>query len=485
MDFDYAAFENRLEVMSSSIDGGAQGSIYVCIDRIDPKHPVRYALKRYYNLKTRQDQEEYLRELSTMLDLVHPALVTLVHFNLHGIYDKKKHDYDHVPYMMFPFYQKKSLHQFMNAPTSQWNNTKIMINLIGVAAGMKYLHENRIIHRDLKPENILLNDFLYPNISDFGLALRLPDSGALRVEDTKNLGTYYLIAPELFQDSFYGRKVDVYGYGVFMYWMFTHKYPFDDWAGTEGYEDRLKEAVCGGVRPDVSGIPSPFNELITRCWAVKTETRPEFSEIVDLLTKRESWLPDINEREIEDYMILIQEIKNLTLETPNPFIGHKEAIGDSVVEAFLQIDKDKNYNLDVDELAEFLHEFAPQLKPFVRLLMKVFGEEQEEEDENGQVTKKYGMSWKSFMEFYSSFIEKTSSPNYISRRIFSFIDDDQSGIIDFEELNEIVDLIDAPRSVVLSLLTKFTEMDYEHFQFQFYTIMVYLWKYESIETEES
>lgn len=468
MDFDYEAFEKRLTVMSRSVDGGAQGSIFVAIDNIDPKHPVRYALKRYYNLNSRQQQEEYLRELSTMLDLVHPALVTLVHFNIHGTYDSQKRQYDHVPYMMFPFYQKKSLHQYMQAPTTHWNNTKIMINLIGVAAGMKYLHQNRIIHRDLKPENILLDDFLYPNISDFGLALRLPDSGALRVDDTKNLGTYYLIAPELFQDSIYGRKVDVYGYAVFLYWMFTHRYPFDDMAGSEGFQEKLKEAVCTGVRPDLSEVPSPFKELIERCWAVRSDARPEFSEIVDLLTKRENWLPDVNEREIEDYMIMIQEVKNLTVEPPNPFEEHNQSLGKSASEAFLQIDKDRNYSLDKDELSQFLDEFSPHLKPFIPLLLKVFGKNDK-------------MSWKSFHEFYSSFIEKTSSPNYISRRVFNYIDDDHSGIIDFEELNTVIDLIDAPRSLVLSLLTRITEMNYEQFNLQFYAIMVYLWKYEKLQ----
>ena len=47
-----------------------------------------------------------------------------------------------------------------------WTPTKKYISLIGIAAAMRYLHENNIIHRDLKPQNILIDADYYPRVCD-------------------------------------------------------------------------------------------------------------------------------------------------------------------------------------------------------------------------------------------------------------------------------------------------------------------------------
>ncbi len=55
--------------------------------------------------------------------------------------------------------------------------------LKGIAAAVKYLHDNNIVHRDIKLENILLDKNLVPKLSDFGFAR---DSNA----DSKLCRTY-------------------------------------------------------------------------------------------------------------------------------------------------------------------------------------------------------------------------------------------------------------------------------------------------------
>ena len=41
-------------------------------------------------------------------------------------------------------------------------------SLIGIAEGMKFIHDQGFIHRDLKPDNILVFKPFIPKITDFG-----------------------------------------------------------------------------------------------------------------------------------------------------------------------------------------------------------------------------------------------------------------------------------------------------------------------------
>ena len=58
-----------------------------------------------------------------------------------------------------------------NGPPYYCNTTRQII-LVGVARGMKFLHDRNIIHRDLKPGNILLIAEFQPLLTDFGMAIQ-------------------------------------------------------------------------------------------------------------------------------------------------------------------------------------------------------------------------------------------------------------------------------------------------------------------------
>lgn len=97
---------------------------------------------------------------------------------------------------------------------------------------------------------------------------------------------------------------------------------------------------------------------------------------------------------------------------------------------FKRIDKDGNGNLDEEELMRFFSdEKRAYLKPFTKLIVKVFGE-------NGKV------SWEQFLNFWKAYAADPDAGNHIGKVLFNFIDKDHSGIVDYDEAKGVMDLID-------------------------------------------
>ncbi|CAI5468747.1 unnamed protein product [Closterium sp. Yama58-4] len=89
--------------------------------------------------------------------------------------------------------------------------------LIGVANGLKYLHDFGIVHRDIKPANILLDAKMQAKIADFGL-VKLSGGTALgeSVAATKVMGTPGYVDPAYYKSHKATLAADVHSFGVVM-----------------------------------------------------------------------------------------------------------------------------------------------------------------------------------------------------------------------------------------------------------------------------
>ena len=174
-----------------------------------------------------------------------------------------------------------------------WNLTTKFIVLIGVAAGMQYLHGLNIIHRDLKPGNILLDAKFEPFIGDFGFS-KFADNRRVATMSMVG-GTPLYMAPELYESNRYGFKVDVYAYGMMMFEILTMIEPFEDITNPNS----IPLKVCSGVRPEIpKNVPKPFKTLIQDCWAQDPEDRPSFDDIVERLLSVDFNFPKIMDMEM-------------------------------------------------------------------------------------------------------------------------------------------------------------------------------------------
>ncbi|KYO18096.1 mitogen-activated protein kinase kinase kinase 19 isoform A [Alligator mississippiensis] len=97
-----------------------------------------------------------------------------------------------------------------------------------ILQGVAYLHENRVVHRDIKGNNVMLMPNGVIKLIDFGCAKRLAwvSLNGTQSELLNSVhGTPYWMAPEVINESGYGRKSDIWSIGCTVFEMATGKPP--------------------------------------------------------------------------------------------------------------------------------------------------------------------------------------------------------------------------------------------------------------------
>lgn len=193
-------------------------------------------------------------------------------------------------------YTGGSVANFLHGPNPRkFTPAKALDMLAGVARGMFYLHASSppILHRDLKASNILINRALtHCVICDFGLSSQfVNEASGLNLSKAggggkaMGVGTPYTMAPEVMEGKSHTPAADVYSFGVVMYEMYTGRFPFPKMKPIQ-----LMFSVAEGRRPifyEEDNVPQTMQVLIQRCWSQKPEARPNFEEILRVLSSAE------------------------------------------------------------------------------------------------------------------------------------------------------------------------------------------------------
>uniref|UniRef100_A0A3B4Z6K4 Mitogen-activated protein kinase kinase kinase 19 n=1 Tax=Stegastes partitus TaxID=144197 RepID=A0A3B4Z6K4_9TELE len=163
------------------------------------------------------DERDVSKEYSRLRGEVE-LLKTLSHINIVGFLGTSL--YQHVVSIFMEYIPGGSIASILHSSACL-----ICYKLQGVA----YLHLNRVIHRDLKGNNVMLMPTGIIKLIDFGCARRLSflnhtasNSGDL----LKSVhGTPYWMAPEVINETGYGRKSDIWSVGCTVFEMATGKPP--------------------------------------------------------------------------------------------------------------------------------------------------------------------------------------------------------------------------------------------------------------------
>eukprot|EP01102_Stenamoeba_stenopodia_P014004 TRINITY_DN4615_c0_g1_i2.p1 TRINITY_DN4615_c0_g1~~TRINITY_DN4615_c0_g1_i2.p1 ORF type:complete len:670 (-),score=136.64 TRINITY_DN4615_c0_g1_i2:3-2012(-) len=250
------------------------------------------AVKIYY---PGYDTQEFVKEVSTLSILSHPAMVKL--FGICVDSGRFGLVMEYAPLGSLEDYLKGrgeqasvTLKSSPRTPSGRnITNRRVLVNkrledasdwplifrfATDISAAMAYVHSQGFLHRDLKPSNILIyslseKDEVTAKLCDFGAGRR----GAQQM--TSIVGTVPYMAPEVLQSTTYTQAIDVYSFGILLWEMVTREVPYDNMFLID-----VVEFVTSGKRLHIpSYLPPQIRLLIERCWHENADMRPTFDQV--------------------------------------------------------------------------------------------------------------------------------------------------------------------------------------------------------------
>ena len=262
-----------LQFDAKPLAAGSFGEVY----KVRHTHTASvYAAKVMKVTELEMDKEarsEFYQEAALLLSLRHPQVVQCVGLSK---------DPEGQLVILCEFMKGGGLNAWLYRKPNHSFAAHIKLRLAcEIASGIAYLHGHKVVHRDLKSENILLDeDGVHAKVGDLGLA-KARSAGSVYSMHTA-AGTLMYMAPEMLRDEAYGSAVDVYGFALVLFELYTRRRPYTMKQAAK--ESVLRAAVVErGERPVLEAedsVPGPIVSLMQRCWHGTPSQRPRMADVV-------------------------------------------------------------------------------------------------------------------------------------------------------------------------------------------------------------
>ena len=402
---------------------GSYASVYCVQNRLTDSKRAMKVINKTSNCST-EDEKEIRNEINILRTLDHPNILKI-----------------------FEFYSSKESYSIITelceggelfneivdkGPFNEEYSAYVMLQIF---SAINYCHGMKIVHRDLKPENILIvdrdkNDMPRVKIADFGTS-KMFEKGAVQ---RKLVGSSYYIAPEVLKKH-YDEKCDIWSCGVIMYILLSGRPPF---AGDNDKEIMDKVAIG---KYDLE--TSPFDklsksgkDLIRKLLVMEPSKRISAQEALAHPWFKENKSRDLYNRIKDESTIrkLIRNLKNykrdsIIQETALAYLVHNFPQNKDVINAcklFNQIDVNGDGKINKDEFLKGLQSkiSSDTLKKDVDQIFQNI-----DMDNNGYIE---------YEEFVRAAVNKE---HFISENVlrfaFRYFDKDDSGEIDFDEIESV------------------------------------------------
>jgi len=227
-------------------------------------------------------EEKLQREVQIMQEIDHENCVTF-----HDVFLSKSFIFIVIEYM-----RGGDLLDYLNERARPLEESQAKKYFAQSLRGLQYLHERGIVHRDIKPENLLLSqDRQTIKIADFGLSNKTHGNNENMLFYTM-CGSLTHIAPEIFGESGYDHKVDIWALGVVLFVMLSVSYPF-----THPNRSVLIDLICNGEvyfedkDPIWEDVSTDAKDLISLVLTVDSQQRITISQCFE-----HPWLSSTGEK---------------------------------------------------------------------------------------------------------------------------------------------------------------------------------------------
>lgn len=290
--------------LKEKLGKGTFGQVFIAVEKeTNNVYAAKVSLEEVDATKM-DSLRNFTREVNIISQIGYPSILKFIGFSPFDFQNNNN------PVIITEYCPNGSLQDAIQSKLDNkgWNDTKVLINIYGIASALAFLHSNEVLHRDLKPHNILLDENLYPKIADFGLSKinSVNNNDTLSGQSTSDMkGTLFYMSPEIIESSKYTPACDVYAFSIIVYQLITKLKPYPN---TMTQFHIMKGVTKNRMRPKMpDNIPSVYKKMIENCWEQSPELRPSFEEIAnDLKTNPDFLTEKVDKEEFNRYIEFVE-----------------------------------------------------------------------------------------------------------------------------------------------------------------------------------
>lgn len=290
--------------LEKKLGKGTFGQVYIAIEKETSNlYAAKVSLEEVDATK-KDSLRNFTREVNIISQISYPSILKFIGFSPIDFQNNNN------PVIITEYCPNGSLQDAIQCKLDSkgWNDTKILINIYGIASALAFLHSNEVLHRDLKPQNILLDANLYPKIADFGLSKinSMNNNDTLSGQSTSEMkGTLIYMSPEIIESSKYTPACDVYAFSIIVYQLITKLKPYPNIRTEYNLMNAVTKNRMRPVMPD--SIPGVYKKMIEKCWEQSPELRPSFEQIKkDLKTNQDFVTEKVDMEEFNRYIEFVE-----------------------------------------------------------------------------------------------------------------------------------------------------------------------------------
>lgn len=159
------------------------------------------------------------------------------------------------------------------------------ILIIGIVAGIQFLHSLNLVHARLNPSTVYIDEDLFPKLCGYGFIS--PENNLIDNDDDDDvfdfgtLNNVAFISPEILKGKGIYQSSDIFSIGMMIYYIILGIEPFNNAKNSA----QIQIKICNGQMPQFpeSSINSSWKKLILDCIQFQPTTRPTAKSILSQL----------------------------------------------------------------------------------------------------------------------------------------------------------------------------------------------------------